>query len=76
MARKRKTATVTIRMNRDGTYTFRSRNYDLRKLFPAHANPEDEAAVEPAPAAAQSVSGIPKTWGEWEREQQRPDGDR
>lgn len=29
-----------------------------------------------ADASATSSTGAPKTWGEWEREQQKPDGDR
>lgn len=45
MARK-KTATVTITRNRDGTYKFKSRNYDLRKLFPPQTKPEEIPASE------------------------------
>ena len=58
MALKRKTATVTIKMNRDGTYNFRSRNYDLRKLFPAQVNAEAETVAEPAPAASPEAKDV------------------
>lgn len=48
---RKKTATVTITRNRDGTYKFKSRNYDLRKLFPQQVKTESEAAHENAPVA-------------------------
>ena len=50
MARKRRGATVTIRMNRDGTYNFRSTGgYDLRTLFPELREP---GAAEAKPSDA------------------------
>lgn len=63
MARKPETSTVTISMNRDGTYNFRSRNFDLRKLFPAQVKTEAETVAEPAPAASPEAKKSPAEGG-------------
>ncbi|BCH63236.1 hypothetical protein RvVAT039_04520 [Agrobacterium vitis] len=44
MAKKKKPATITMKLNRDGTMNIRSTGgFDLRKLFPAKSedNPTD-----------------------------------
>lgn len=54
---KRKTRTVTIKHNKDGTITFRSTGIDLRKVLPSlfqSIEPDSDAAPLPQPQKGQS----------------------
>lgn len=61
MTRKSRGATVTIRMNRDGTYNFKSTGgYDLRKLFPEMRNPAGET-VRATPGESMEAEALTET---------------
>lgn len=61
MSRKRKSVSVTIRMNRDGTYNFRSTGgFDLRKLFPEMRNPAGET-VRTTPGESMEAEALTET---------------
>ncbi|WP_421579095.1 hypothetical protein [Shinella sp. M31] len=55
MTRKRKSVTVTMRINRDGSHTYQSTGgFDLRKLFPELRKP----AGEPSQSAADATLSL------------------